>query len=152
MHRLFGIDISIASVNRLRNEMSNAIKLPVQDAQDYVKGVPILHSDETSFKQGNGDGKNPGRKKGWLWTVVSASVVIFEVALSRAKTVAQGLIGAEFSGIVVSDRYRWYEWLDASQRQLCWAHIKRDLTAMTERSGVSQEIGTALLGLSKNVV
>ena len=152
LHRLFGIDISIASVNRLRNEMSNAIKLPVQDAQDYVKGVPVLHSDETSFKQGNGDGKNPGRKKGWLWTVVSASVVIFEVALSRAKTVAQGLIGAEFSGIVVSDRYRRYEWLDASQRQLCWAHIKRDLTAMTERSGVSQEIGTALLGLSENVV
>jgi len=151
LHRLFGIDISIASVNRLRNEMSNAIKLPVQAAHHYVKGVPVVHSDETSFNQGNADGKNPDRTKGWLWTVVSASVVIFEVALSRAKTVAQGLIGADFSGIVVSDRYRGYEWLDASQRQLCWAHIKRDLTAMTERSGASEEIGTALLGYQKTL-
>ena len=151
LHRLFGIDISIASVNRLRNEISNAIKRPVQEAHHSVKGVPVVHSDETSFNQGNADGKNPGRTKGWLWTIVSASVVIFEVALSRAKTVVQGLIGAEFAGIVVSDRYRGYEWLDVSQRQLCWAHIKRDLTAMTERSGVSEEIGTALLGYQKTL-
>ena len=121
LHRLFGIDISIASVNRLRNEMSNAIKLSVQDAQDYVKGVPVLHSDETSFKQGNGDGKNPGRKKVGCRPSSQRQWSFLKWQLSRAKTVAQGLIGAEFSGIVVSDRYRGYEWLDASQRQLCWA-------------------------------
>ncbi len=31
------------------------------------------------------------------------------------------------------------------QRQLCWAHLKRDLTAIAERDGVSKEIGLALL-------
>jgi hypothetical protein len=81
----FGIDISIASVNRLRNEVSNALLIPVQDAQDYVKVAPVVHSDETSFKQGNGDGKNQIVKKGWLWTVVSGIGRCFEVALSRAK-------------------------------------------------------------------
>jgi transposase len=126
-------------VNRLRNEVSNALLIPVQDAQDYVNVAPVVHSDETSFKQGNRDGKNPDRKKGWLWTVVSASVVVFEVALSRAKTVAMRLIDEDFRGIVVSDRYRGYEWLEASQRQLCWAHIKRDLTAMSERSGCQKK-------------
>jgi transposase len=50
-------------VNRLRNEVSNALLIPVQDAQDYVKVAPVVHSDETSFKQGNGDGKNPDQKK-----------------------------------------------------------------------------------------
>jgi hypothetical protein len=35
------------------------------------------------------------------------------------------------------------------KRQLCWAHIKRDLTAMSERSGVSKEIGDALLAYQK---
>lgn len=54
------------------------------------------------------------------------------------------MIGQEYSGIVISDRYSGYSWVDESQRQLCWAHIKRDLTAMRERSGVSQEIGLAL--------
>ena len=31
------------------------------------------------------------------------------------------------------------------QRQVCWAHLKRDLTAMAERTGVSKQIGEALL-------
>jgi transposase len=145
LHRLFGIEISIASVNRLRNEMSDAISIPVQAAHEYIKGVPVLHSDETSFKQGNADGQNSERKKGWLWTIVTTSVVVFKVALSRSKAVVQGLIGQDYAGIVISDRYRGYEWLDVSQRQLCWAHIKRDLTAMTERTGVSKEIGEVLL-------
>ncbi|MTJ48710.1 hypothetical protein [Dolichospermum sp. UHCC 0259] len=29
--------------------------------------------------------------------------------------------------------------------QLCWAHFKRDFIKISERSGVSQQIGTALL-------
>ena len=29
--------------------------------------------------------------------------------------------------------------------QLCWAHLKRDFIKISERNGVSQEIGTALL-------
>jgi hypothetical protein len=144
LDRLFGIEISIASVNRLRQEISAALDRPVQAAQQFVQGVPYLHSDETSFRQGNADGQNPDRTKGWLWTLVTASVVVFEVALSRGGAMARQLIGEAYSGIVISDRYRGYEWLDVAQRQLCWAHIKRDITAMCERSGVSAEIGAAL--------
>lgn len=144
LNRLFGIEISIASVNRLRQEISAALLIPVQAAQQFVQGAPWLHSDETSFTQGNADAQNPDQTKGWLWTIVSASVVVFEVALSRGGLVARQLIGQAYTGIVISDRYRGYEWLDVTQRQLCWAHIKRDITAMCERSGVSQEIGAAL--------
>jgi transposase len=53
--------------------------------------------------------------------------------------------------MILSDRYSGYGWLDESQRQLCWAHIKRDLTAMSERSGVSNEIGVALLRRQKRL-
>jgi transposase len=144
LNRLFGIEISIASVNRLRQEISAALKIPVQAAQEFVQGAGYLHSDETSFRQGNADGQNPNQTKGWLWSIVTTSVVVFEVALSRGGAMARQLIGAAYTGIVISDRYRAYEWLDVAQRQLCWAHIKRDITAMCERSGVSAEIGAAL--------
>lgn len=144
LHRLFGIEISIASVNRLRHELSDGLSIPVQEAQQFVQSAPFLHSDETSFKQGNGDGKNPEGRKGWLWTIVTESVVLFEVALSRSGAIARQLIGENYTGIVISDRYRGYEWVDELHRQLCWAHIKRDITAMCERTGVSQEIGLAL--------
>ena len=144
LSRLFGIEISIASVNRLRHELSDALLIPVQAAHQFVQRAPFVHSDETSFKQGNADGNNLEGKKGWLWTIVTDALVLFEVALSRGGAIARQLIGDDYAGIVISDRYRGYEWVDESQRQLCWAHLKRDITAMCERTGASQAIGLAL--------
>jgi prophage antirepressor-like protein len=43
-----------------------------------------------------------------------------------------------FGGIVVSDRYSAYNHLPNQQRQLCWAHLIRDLTAIAERPGASR--------------
>lgn len=37
--------------------------------------------------------------------------------------------------------------MDESHRQLCWAHIKRDLTAISERTRVSQDKLTAAVAL-----
>ncbi len=46
---------------------------------------------------------------------------------------------------MVADRYGAYSWIDVNHRQVYWAHLKRDLTAMAERRGVSQAIGESLL-------
>ena len=47
--------------------------------------------------------------------------------------------------IVGSDRWSGYTWLDPAQRQVCWAHLKRDFQALVERGGESERIGRALL-------
>lgn len=142
---VLNISISSSSVNRLRCELSEAVSPSVEAAHDYVQNATVLHSDETSFKQGNGDGRNPNGKRGWLWVLVTPCVSFFSVALSRSQSTAQTLIGKSCRGIVVSDRYSAYNWLALEQRQLCWAHLKRDLTAIAQRSGLSHEIGAALL-------
>ncbi|MFN5613548.1 MAG: hypothetical protein ACK491_19395, partial [Pseudanabaena sp.] len=36
-------------------------------------------------------------------------------------------------------------WVKPELRQICWSHLLRDFQAMAERTGASQEIGTALL-------
>jgi transposase len=145
LKRLLGIDISTASINRLRQEMSQALESVVTKAHEYVQSQSELHSDETSFSQGNCDGHNPKQRQGWLWVVVTKLISIFEVSLNRGQVTAKQMIGEQYPGIVISDRYSSYNWLAVEQRQVCWAHLKRDLTAMAERSGVSQTIGTALL-------
>ena len=35
---------------------------------------------------------------------------------------AKRLLGAEFDGVLVTDQYAGYRFIDADQRQLCWAH------------------------------
>jgi transposase len=148
---VFGIEISVGSVNQLRCEISEAIATPVESAKAYVQAAATVGSDETSFSQGNGDGQNPTGKRGWLWVLVTPWVCYFTVALSRAQAVAIELLGANFSGNLITDRYGGYNWLEVSQRQVCWAHLKRDFTKISERSGVSAEIGEALLDAQRQL-
>jgi transposase len=141
----FGIELSRGSINRIRQEVSEAVEQAVEQAQVYVQQQPVVHCDETGFAQGNQDGQNPEHKRGWLWVLLSPLVSVFVVALSRSQATAKQMLGAAFGGVLVSDRASCYPWVDPSQRQVCWAHLLRDFQAMAERPGVSQEIGEALL-------
>lgn len=145
IQELWGVPLSYGGVNRLRSEMSDAIGSMAEEAREYVRQQPLLHSDETSFTQGNRDGQNPEGKKGWLWVLVTPLVSFFAVVLSRSQESAKQLIGESFEGIVSSDRYSAYCWIDVNRRQVCWAHLKRDLTAIAQREGISKEIGESLL-------
>lgn len=58
---------------------------------------------------------------------------------------SQESAGEKFSGILNSDRYASYNWVGLEQRQLCWAHLKREFIKISERTGVSEDIGNALV-------
>jgi len=146
---LFGIEISVGSINQLRQEGSESVAAPVAGVLEYVQGQGSVNIDETSFAQGNGDGKNLTGRKGWLWTIVTPLVSYFAVFLSRSQVACQQVLGVAFAGIVSSDRFSAYSWLKLEQRQICWAHLVRDFTRIAERSGVSGELGNALLEQEK---
>ena len=78
-------------------------------------------------------------------------VTVFMQGLSRSTAAAIDLLGDAFGGIVVSDRFSVYNYFPLEQRQLCWAHVIRDLTAIAERSGASGEIGAELLALQQQL-
>ena len=148
---LFGIPMSLGSVNNLRHQGSEAVAEPVETAKKYVQQQPVVGSDETGFPQGNVDGKNPDNRKGWLWVVVTPLVTVFQVFLSRSQQSAQALLGEAFGGNLISDRHSAYNWIALVCRQVCWAHLKRDFTKIAERTGVSQVIGEALLEQEKQL-
>lgn len=148
---LFGIKISVGSINQLRQESSQSVAASVAQAQQYVQAQGSVNLDETSFAQGNNDGKNPTLRKGWLWVMVTPLVSYFAVFLSRSGAVCQQLLGEAFVGIVNSDRFSAYNWLEIKGRQICWAHLKRDFTQIAERSGISGELGKALLAQEKKL-
>jgi len=95
---------------------------------------------------GNSDGR-----RGWLWVLMTPVLTVFVQGLSRSAAAATELLGNAFTGTVVSDRFSAYNHLPLEQRQLCWAHLSRDLTAIEQRSGASREIGTALLALQQQL-
>ena len=142
---LFDISMSLGTVNKLRLEASNAIASCVDEAKQYIQQSDVVGADETSFRQGNIDGCNPKENQAWLWVACTPLVTFFQIALTRCTQAAQNLLGENFTGILNSDRYASYNWIDIGRRQLCWAHLKREFTKISERTGVSQELGTALV-------
>jgi hypothetical protein len=52
--------------------------------------------------------------------------------------------GEYYWGELVTDRWSAYTWYPSWRRQLCWAHLLRDIAAMIECGGRSRELGEAL--------
>ena len=53
---------------------------------------------------------------------------------------------------MVSDRYVGYHFLDVLQQQLCWAHIIRQLTELSQRKRTPGRLGKQLLKLAREVI
>lgn len=134
----FGVDVGLGSISNIEREMSRSIESAVEVARAHVRGSPVVHPDETSWRE--------GRRNAWLWTAATPSVTVFSIDRSRSGFVARKLLGAEFDGVAVSDRYSGYNWLPIEQRQICWAHLRRDFQEMVDRRDEGSWVGAALLG------
>jgi transposase len=137
------LEVGLGSIAALERQVSAAVAAPVAAAQAYVRTQPVVNADETSWQQ--------QRTGCWLWTAVTALVTVFLVRASRSGQSARELLGAAYAGIVGSDRYSAYTWLARGRRQVCWAHLIRDFTALVERGGASKALGTALLDATDDV-
>lgn len=76
--------------------------------------------------------------------MAGSSLVMFRVLASRSTADAKQLLG-KFAGVLMTDRYGAYNWVEL--RQVCWAHLKRDFKALSERDGDAHDWGLAFLAL-----
>lgn len=133
---VFGTPVCIGQVCALEAETAAATEPVVAALRAYVREQPA-NVDETGWRQ--------QQRRGWLWAVVTATVTVFRVALSRAAWVAQELVDPSARQVITTDRFPSYSWLPLRQRQLCWAHLVRDFQAMVDRGDAGSAIGEELL-------
>jgi transposase len=133
---LFGVQMGLGTIAHLEQAAVQALAEPGAEARVYVQQQPVAYLDETGWRE--------GQQRAWLWTAVTAGVTVFVIRLSRSGKVAQELLGERFWGWLVTDRWSAYTWYPTWRRQLCWAHLLRDIEAMIARGGGSAESGEAL--------
>jgi transposase len=134
---LFHLALSLGSIGTLEQQVSAAVAGPVAEAHAFVQAQPMANVDETGWREGT--------QRRWLWVAVTTLVSVFLLQATRGRQGAQDLLGAAFGGIVGSDRWSAYTWIDATRRQLCWAHLVRDFAAFVERGGDAARVGQGLL-------
>jgi transposase len=133
----YNVALGLGSVPKLEKRTSAALAQVVEEARVYARSQMAVHKDETGWREGS--------QKAWLWVLATRYVTVFLIDAHRSAEVAKSMLGIDFKGVLNSDRWSAYNWLDNRYRQLCWSHLQRDFQAFVERGADSQKIGEALL-------
>lgn len=135
---LTGIEVSTGSVSGCCRRLSDALEAVDQEIVQHVRKQATLNVDETSWSQ--------AAQPHWLWMATSDTASCFRIQAGRNQASAKRLLGVDYGGVVTSDRAGAYTWLGVRHRQLCWAHLERNLQALVEYGHPESTTAKALLG------
>lgn len=89
-----------------------------------IQTAPVVNVDETSWRCAH--------KRAWLWAATTTHASSFRLTTSRGRAGLDVLLPADYGGVVGSDRWSAYNRYPAERRQLCWAHLTRNVRALCE--------------------
>ncbi len=141
---VFGIPACKGSVDNAIMRMSRVMADPWAELRTAIQDAQVIHADETTWRLAGA--------QQYLWVAASALVACYRIDPTRSQAAAKALLGEDFGGFVVSDRYAGYHFLDVLQQQLCWCHVIRQLVEVSERAGVSGRRGKTLVKLAREVI
>lgn len=118
------LPIGLGSIVTCTQRVSQAIAPLDAAIHTTVQTATVVNVDETSWREA-------GQRR-WLWTGVTAQATSFRITASRGRAGLDALLPARFAGIIGSDRWNAYNRYAAHQRQLCWAHLTRNVRALAE--------------------
>lgn len=140
---MFGARISVGSIDNILKQAGELLASPWQAIQRAAQSAEVLHADETSWRRAG--------QRIWLWAALSATACCFLIDQTRARTAAKTLLG-DFDGLLISDRYSVYDFIDPSRRQACLAHLARTFQAFAERDGPAAQHGRRIRELIDEVI
>jgi transposase len=123
---MFGARLSLGSVDNILKTASDALAAPWEAIRKAVQAADVANADETSWARGG--------QRLWLWAALSATAACYRIDTTRARSAARELLG-DFHGLLVSDRYSVYDFIDPGRRQVCHSHLARNFQAFAERPG-----------------
>jgi transposase len=130
---LWQVRVSLGAVVHQEQAQSAALAPVVEEVRAAVQQADVVNMDETGWRQ--------AKQHAWLWTAVTATLTVCRIDRRRSGAVVEGLLGADFAGVVGSDRWSAYRRFLAERRALCWAHLKRDFQGLVDRGGEAAPIG-----------
>jgi transposase len=143
VRELFGVELATGSVDAIVQRTGTALAAPHTRLEQQIKSAPVVNIDETGWKTAGGSRT--------LWGALTGRTAVFRIAAGRHACEAKTLLGERFAGIVCSDRWRGYDYLDPIQRQLCWAHLLRDFTAHSEGMAEQKKFGEQGLRIAREL-
>lgn len=124
MHTFHQLSLSVGEIAEVLHRVAAKAKPLLGRLQEQLRASRVVHADETGWRQ---DGVN-----GYLWSFSSDKLRYFLQRQSRGSEVVREALGEGFSGVLVSDFYSAYSFLEGPH-QRCWVHLCRDVHELSER-------------------
>jgi transposase len=141
---VFGIPSSKGTIDNTLARINAILADPWAELREAIRKAEAVHLDETTWRLAGA--------QQWLWVAASALAACYRIDPRRSQQAAKALIGEDFGGFAVTDRYVGYHFLDILQQQLCWAHVIRQLVEVSERKGITGRRGERLVELAREVI
>ena len=139
---VFGVSVSVGCIAAILARVGNALATPYDEVARKVPSSPVAYMDETGWREKG--------KALHLWILVATCAVLFRIG-RRTKNVAQQMLGEDYQGTVITDRYAGYRWLADERHQVCWSHLVRNFEELVERGGEAKKLGDACQKVSKDL-
>ena len=124
LHAGFALQLAPASVQAIIARAAQAAETEFEQLKQRICEARIVYVDETSFSV---LGKN-----WWVWVFRSDTDILLVVRDSRGNDVLEEILGKLFTGVVVCDCWRAYDFLSSASIQRCWAHLLRKSKELSE--------------------
>ncbi len=139
----WGLHFSTGAISEAQEPVTEWLEPLVEHITDTVRQAPVAHADETTHCRG------PSRH--WRWVLGTPQLAFFMVHASRGMQAARQLLEG-FSGMLVTDRHGAYRLHPLAQRQLCWAHVSRNLERLSGRQGDPGTLGLWLVKFARIII
>lgn len=128
------LEVSDGEISCVLSQQSQLLLPHYQRIQDSIRGQPVAHYDETSWRVQ----KEYQGRWAWLMTGGNTTDAIFRLGQSRGQGNALALQGNNQEQVAVTDDYGAYRKI-FKYHQLCWAHILRKTKDLVNSSSLSPD-------------
>jgi len=112
---LFGLQFVPASAVGFDRKAAVKGEAIYEDLREKIRASAVIHADETSWRN-DGTGH-------FVWYAGNNDLAFFQIDRHRSTEVAQAILGCNFNGVLVTDRYAAYNGTNAKARQSCLGHL-----------------------------
>ena len=130
LNNVFHFPVSDGGLVQMWRRLAEALEPWYNEIAEQAKDSAVLHADETGWRV-NG-------KTHWLWCFTHSDLTYYHIDESRSSSVLLEFFGQTFAGTLVSDFFGAYNRLLAQRRQVCMAHLLREIKKVS-KDDVSDE-------------
>lgn len=130
---VLGVDLALGSVSKLEARASEALASACDEVLGHVRRSPCVNMDETGWVEDHA--------KAWLWVASTPEAAYYRIAGDRSSGIVTDILGAEYEGVIGSDRAKAYLVHSPELRQVCWFHLGRNFQAKIELGGEAEVFG-----------